>query len=93
MKEGTIQSGVLWMSLLSILLFWLPFLGPLVAGIIGGKKAGSLGNAVAAAFLPGTFVRPLLSVVPPCILAAFIRIPGSGFGWIMPRQVADDVWL
>ena len=53
MKEGTILTGLVWMSVLSILLFWLPFLGPLIAGIVGGKKSGGLGNALAAAFLPG----------------------------------------
>jgi hypothetical protein len=53
MKEGTILSGLIWMSVLSILLFWLPFLGPLLAGIMGGKKSGGIGNALLAAFLPG----------------------------------------
>lgn len=41
------------MFLLSILLFWIPFLGPLIAGFVGGRKAGSLGNAIIAVFLPG----------------------------------------
>lgn len=40
------------MFLLSILLFWLPFIGPLVAGFVGGRKAGTLGNAILAVFLP-----------------------------------------
>lgn len=40
------------MFLLSILLFWLPFFGPLIAGFVGGRKAGSLGNAILAVFLP-----------------------------------------
>ena len=42
-----------WMFVLSILLFWVPVLGPLVAGFVGGRKAGGVGNAVLAVFLPG----------------------------------------
>ena len=41
-----------WMFLISLLLFWLPVLGPLIAGIVGGQKAGGVGPAVIAVFLP-----------------------------------------
>lgn len=41
------------MFVLSILLFWLPILGPLIAGFVGGRKAGSVGNAILAVILPG----------------------------------------
>jgi hypothetical protein len=37
---------------LSLLLFWLPVVGPLLAGLVGGWKAGSPGRAVIAVFLP-----------------------------------------
>lgn len=40
------------MFLISLLLFWLPLLGPLIAGFAGGRKAGGLGKAIAAVFLP-----------------------------------------
>ena len=39
-NHGSIISAVLWMLLISVLLFWLPFIGPLIAGFVGGKKAG-----------------------------------------------------
>ncbi len=52
-KPGSIMSAMGWMFLISILLFWLPFAGPLIAGFVGGKKAGGVGNALAAVFLPG----------------------------------------
>ena len=55
-RPGSIGSAIVWMFILSILLFWLPIIGPLVAGFIGGRKAGSLGNAVLAALLPGLVV-------------------------------------
>jgi hypothetical protein len=37
---------------LSLLLCWLPVAGPLIAGLVGGAKAGSVGRAVVAVFLP-----------------------------------------
>lgn len=40
------------MFLISILLFWLPVAGPFLAGLVGGRKAGGVGNALAAALLP-----------------------------------------
>ena len=40
------------MFIISLLLFWLPVVGPLIAGFVGGKKAGSVGGAILAVFLP-----------------------------------------
>ena len=51
-RRGSILAAMGWMFLISILLFWLPVLGPLIAGIVGGRKAGSVGNAVLAVILP-----------------------------------------
>lgn len=62
---------MLWMFILSMLLFWVPVIGPLIAGFVGGRKAGSVGNAVLAVFLPGVifgiaffFLATLLTGVP-----------------------------
>ena len=44
------------MLVLSILLFWLPVAGPLIAGFVGGRKSGSVGNAIVAAILPGLLI-------------------------------------
>ena len=52
-KNGSILSAIIWMFVISLLLFWLPFAGPLIAGIVGGRKAGGLGSALIAVFLPG----------------------------------------
>ncbi len=56
---------------LSVLLIWLPIIGPLIAGYFGGKKAGGVGPAVMAVFLPGIimvvitfFFGWLLSAIP-----------------------------
>jgi hypothetical protein len=52
-SDGTIILGMLWMFIISLLLVWLPGLGPLIAGIVGGKVAGGVGNGLLAALLPG----------------------------------------
>jgi len=52
-KKGSILAAVFWMFLISLLLFWLPVAGPLVAGFVGGKKAGGVGDAILAVCLPG----------------------------------------
>jgi hypothetical protein len=70
-REGSVMSAMLWMFVLSILLFWVPVLGPLVAGFVGGRKAGGVGNAVLAVFLPGVifglaffFLATMLTAMP-----------------------------
>jgi hypothetical protein len=62
-KKGSIGAGMLWMFLISILLFWLPVVGPFLAGIVGGKKSGGVGNAIIAVFLPGLIVAAVLFVL------------------------------
>jgi len=51
-RGGGAVTGAIWMFVISLLLFWLPFFGPLIAGFVGGKKAGDVGSAIGAAFLP-----------------------------------------
>ena len=52
-RKGSITSAMTWMIGLSILLFWMPFLGGLIAGFVGGRKAGKVPEAVLAVILPG----------------------------------------
>lgn len=52
MKQGSIVMAMIWMAVLSLLLFWLPLLGPFLAGIVGGKTAGSASNGLLAALIP-----------------------------------------
>ena len=51
-KRGSVIAGFGWMFVVSLLLFWLPLFGPLIAGFVGGKRAGGVGPAILAAFLP-----------------------------------------
>lgn len=61
--RGGVIAGMFWMTGISILLFWLPMIGPFVAGLVGGKKAGSLGAAVGAVFLPSLLAALLIVIM------------------------------
>lgn len=51
--NGSIFWGMFWMFIISLLLFWLPGIGSLIAGVVGGKKAGGVMSGLMAALLPG----------------------------------------
>lgn len=51
-RPGSFASAVNWMGGLTLLLFWLPVAGPLIAGLVGGIKAGTVGRAILAVFVP-----------------------------------------
>jgi hypothetical protein len=60
---------------LSLLLFWLPVAGPLIAGLVGGAKAGTVGRAVAAVFLP--------AILTGALTAAGVTYLADWFPWGM----------
>ena len=80
-NKGSIISGIFWMFLISILLFWLPGIGPLIAGIVGGKKAGGILNAIIAVFLPaivlGAFLFLFTSMLTGAPVIGFVAGAGS----------------
>ena len=55
-SDGSVLMGMIWMFVISLLLFWLPGLGTLIAGIVGGKQAGGILAGLMAAMLPGLIV-------------------------------------
>jgi hypothetical protein len=59
-KKGSVGSGIFWMFFISLLLFWLPIIGAFIAGFVGGKKSGGVGNALMAVFLPGIIFAVIL---------------------------------
>lgn len=59
-EKGSVIMGMIWMAVISLLLFWLPAAGPLIAGIAGGKVAGSVGAGFMAALLPGIMLSIVL---------------------------------
>ena len=52
MEKGSLVMAMIWMAVLSLLLFWLPLLGPLIAGFVGGRTAGNASRGLLAAVLP-----------------------------------------
>jgi len=61
-NRGSLLIAMIWMALLSLLLFWLPLLGPLIAGIVGGRAAGGVGAGLLAAIIPAALLGLLLAV-------------------------------
>lgn len=61
-SNGSLIMAMVWMALISLLLFWLPFFGPLLAGIVGGKTAGGVARGLLAAVLPALLLGLLLFV-------------------------------
>lgn len=51
-----------WMGCLTLLLFWLPVVGPFIAGLVGGVKAGSVRRALLAVFVPGVMTGLMVAV-------------------------------
>jgi len=78
----------LWMFGLAVLLFWIPVVGPFMAGVVGGKKAGGIGHAIAASILP-SIVIGLASLFGFTLVWAPIigLITGLGLGVLL---VLDD---
>jgi hypothetical protein len=82
-KRGSIGSAMVWMFVISILLFWIPILGSLIAGFVGGRKAGGVGSAIVAVFLPGIIFFLVLFF----LAASLVGIPligiAAGAGGLM----------
>ena len=62
-RKGGAVTGAVWIFVISLLLFWLPFFGPLIAGFVGGKKAGGVGSAIGAVFLPAVLLGIIVFVL------------------------------
>ena len=62
-RKGSISGAMLWMTVISLLLFWLPVLGSFIAGFVGGRVAGGVGPAIIAALLPAAIFGVLLFVL------------------------------
>lgn len=88
-NNGSVVAGTLWMILISVLLFWLPTFGPLIAGIVGGKKAGGVGPGIIAALLPSIIVAMLLFTFSTALTTMPIvgAIAGMGIFMLMAIQI------
>lgn len=81
--KGSLWAAIAWMGGLSLLLFWLPLIGPFIAGFVGGKKAGSVGNAALAVFLPGLLLAVLSFILGTMLSGLPLIGILAGFGGLV----------
>jgi hypothetical protein len=81
-RRGSIMSAMNWMGGLTLLLFWLPVLGPLIAGVVGGWKAGSAKRAIIAVFLPAVLMGVLVAVGVGWLIHGFFWGLLAGLGGV-----------
>jgi hypothetical protein len=62
-RRGSVLRAAVVMFVLSLLLFWLPVVGPLIAGFVGGRMADGVGKALLAAVIPAIVLAGLLALV------------------------------
>jgi hypothetical protein len=82
----SIVRAMFWMTVISLLLFWLPLLGPAIAGFVGGRKAGGVGPAVIAACLPAIVFGAMLFLLASALtgvplLGAFAGLGGMAIAF------------
>ena len=82
-NKGSVSAGVLWMSVLALLLFWLPVVGPLIAGYVGGRKAGSVARVAVAAVLPAIVLTMLVSMLSTLLSGVPLVGILAGFGTLI----------
>ncbi len=89
-KEHNILTGMWYVFILSCLLWWLPVFGQMIAGYLGGRRAGSPIKGVMVAIIP-VFVIMLLLVGMDAgmfpFLASLAAVPGmmiNGLSGISP---------
>jgi hypothetical protein len=56
MERGSILKAALYMGLISLLLIWLPLIGPIIAGVAGGRAARTVSKALIASIIPSVIL-------------------------------------
>ena len=79
-RKGSLSTAMAWMLVLSLLLFWLPVLGMFIAGLVGGRKAGSVATAIAAALLPALVVAVAMFFMATALTGMPVLGAIAGFG-------------
>jgi hypothetical protein len=79
-STGGLARAMVWMLVLSLLLFWLPVLGMFIAGLVGGRKAGGVGTAIAAALLPALVVAVAMFFLATALTGMPVLGAIAGFG-------------
>jgi hypothetical protein len=82
--NDSVASASIWIVGLSVLLGWIPVIGPAIAGYVGGRKAGSPGRGLVAGVIPAI----LLGVIVGVVLAMFeLPVIGTVTG------IAVAIWI
>jgi hypothetical protein len=79
-KRGGVAKAMVWMLVLSVLLFWLPVLGMFIAGLVGGRKAGGVGAALGAALLPALVIAVAMFFMATVLTGMPVLGAIAGFG-------------
>ena len=79
-RTGSLGAAMVWMFVLSVLLFWLPLLGMFIAGLVGGRKAGSVGVALLAVLVPAAVVAGLMALLATALTGMPLLGAIAGFG-------------
>jgi hypothetical protein len=92
-KKGRLGAAMVWMFVLSLLLFWIPVLGMFIAGLVGGRKAGNVGTAIAAALLPALVVAVSMFFLATALTGMPVlgAIAGLGAGALVVANVVPLV--
>jgi hypothetical protein len=90
--RSSIVGASVWMLVISLLLFWLPFVGPL-GGLVGGRKAGGVGRAILAALVPAFITAVLLFVFATLLTAMPLlgAVAASGGFVLVAAQVGPMI--
>ena len=85
-KIYNLWSGAWYTAILSVLLFWLPPFGQMIAGYVGGRKAGTPWKGAIAALIPMSlvFLLFLLRFTGMYVsqIDRFLGLPGEGAAFI-----------
>lgn len=86
-RHGSLVMAMIWMAVLSLLLFWLPLVGPLIAGFVGGQTAGTAGRGILAALIPVAILCVILFAFGTALtglpLVGFLFSVGMFFVFVM----------
>lgn len=87
--RGSIVGAASWMLVISLLLIWLPFVGPFLGGVVGGRKAGGVGRGIFAALVPAFVVGVLLLAFATALTGMVLigAVAGAGGFVLVAAQV------
>ena len=63
MDRGSVVRAAFYMGIISLLLIWLPIVGPVGAGVVGGRAARTVGKALIASVIPSILLGAGLFVI------------------------------